>query len=350
MRLGRLQPTTLDSIIKALSAPLDNPTAKDDKPQLPSSLHKQYLPVTSDSPLFKIISIATSISEVSMIPVAPLHTDISIQLTRLSRRATSLPNIVMEAFESHIPSFGRLFQSEINLLEPQVVSPAVLAPSRSELKLLALPELSTINGRDIQKVDGPRHWSQEYRHIDIDWSMQAMDVLYSASFYDYIRDERNVELSAQRLGRVVKDYKPRQVAEALSWMVQGWSVETTAKLLRLVFSDWLADLAGCVFGLISRKWPKDPQTCLCVAFLLMQEPKDTTGLFLKSLMVDWKTHERQDMMTYLEKVLKWKQSFYSDVSGIIGDASVIQGGKNVQVEDGELSELEQASQRLVTII
>ena len=74
--------------------------------------------------------------------------------------------------------------------------------------------------------------------------MQAMDVLYSASFYDYIRDEKNVELSAMRLSRIIKDYKPRQVANALTWMTQGWSIENSATLLKVVFSDWLPDLAG----------------------------------------------------------------------------------------------------------
>ena len=74
--------------------------------------------------------------------------------------------------------------------------------------------------------------------------MQAMDVLYSASFYDYIRDEKNVELSAMQLSRIIKDYKPRQVANALTWMTQGWSIENSATLLKVVFSDWLPDLAG----------------------------------------------------------------------------------------------------------
>ncbi|KAJ3327650.1 hypothetical protein HDU91_004345, partial [Kappamyces sp. JEL0680] len=89
-----------------------------------------------------------------------------------------------------------------------------------------------------------KHWSEEYAHMDIDWSMQAMDVLYGASFYDYIRDERNCDLSAQRLSRIIKDYKPKQVANAILWMIQGWSVENTSKLLRTIFSDWLPDLAG----------------------------------------------------------------------------------------------------------
>jgi hypothetical protein len=97
-----------------------------------------------------------------------------------------------------------------------------------------------------------KHWTDEYAHMDIDWSMQAMDVLYNASFYEYIRDERNCDLSAQRLCRIIKDYKPKQVANALLWMIQGWSVENTSKLLRIIFADWLPDLAGYLWSLIDR--------------------------------------------------------------------------------------------------
>jgi hypothetical protein len=71
------------------------------------------------------------------------------------------------------------------------------------------------------KIKQKDDWMKEYEHIDVDWSMQAMDVLYNASFFEYIRDERNLELSSIRLGRIIKDYKPLQVSTALMWMIQG---------------------------------------------------------------------------------------------------------------------------------
>jgi hypothetical protein len=170
------------------------------------------------------------------------------------------------------------------------------------------------------KVDD---WTKEYEHIDVDWSMQAMDVLYNASFFDYIRDERNLELSSIRLARIIKDYKPKQVATALIWMIQGWTVENTAKLLRSVFSDWLPDLAGCVFALISRGWPKKPQLSLCTAYILLSEPAVSVALFIRTLTESWSKDDTIELISYLDNLLEvlfynkqWDEDFLKEVMNV----------------------------------
>jgi hypothetical protein len=183
--------------------------------------------------------------------------------------------------------------------------------------------------------------------------MQAMDVLYNASFYDYIRDERNVDLSAIRLSRIIKDYKPKQVASALLWMIQGWSVENTSKLLRILFADWLPDLAGyswcnisCVFSLISRGWPKNPQCCLCVAYILMSEPASSAALFLRSLTQNWDRNESVDIITYLDAVLKWDTVYLQEVMTLYSTVSPDEKSTS-PVSSSYNEDLNLASQKLV---
>ena len=183
--------------------------------------------------------------------------------------------------------------------------------------------------------------------------MQAMDVLYSASFYDYIRDEKNVELSAMRLSRIIKDYKPRQVANALTWMTQGWSIENSSTLLKVVFADWLPDLAGCVFALISKSWPKIPQCSLCTAYVLVGEPAQTVSLFIKSLTHYWTKKEAIDLITYLDSVLKWSVDYLQEVIFIFA-SSTSQDSSNSDLErnnpKNHVSDLFDAAKNLVTNI
>ncbi|KAH9245672.1 hypothetical protein BASA81_016836 [Batrachochytrium salamandrivorans] len=89
--------------------------------------------------------------------------------------------------------------------------------------------VSTVQSQEPPK---PAPWSDEYAHIDIDWSMQAMDTLYAASFYDYVRDEDNIVVTGPKLARLIKDYRPKQVAKAVLWMVQGWSCAQNCKATR----------------------------------------------------------------------------------------------------------------------
>lgn len=151
------------------------------------------------------------------------------------------------------------------------------SPSLENISIPLLPGIPEIDQLQLKDGDPKKSWFSEFEHIDIDWSMKTMDTIYSASFYSYIRDEKNLDLASIRLSRILKDYKPRQVALALRWLTQGWSVENTSRLLRNVFLDWLPDLAACVFTLMSKDWPARPQLSLCCAYLLINEPPAVAG-------------------------------------------------------------------------
>lgn len=129
-------------------------------------------------------------------------------------------------------------------------------------------------------------------------------------------------------------------------------------------------LSRCVFSLISRNWPKQPQASLCVAFLLMNEPAASAALFIRSLTQGWTRKESIDLLTYLDAVLKWNSSYLQEVmtiytTSIYGDGQsgmpfpVIKGGANDEAVElpkvlplvlDENSELSKASKKLVGFV
>nr|KAJ3420641.1 hypothetical protein HK105_005427 [Polyrhizophydium stewartii] len=314
MRIGRLRTATLASIIKSIedevkyldrrdaeaarasqtgdharaSQSSDRPRASQSSdrpsPQPPASdppsaqrpstqgsdpfplrSQKQYFPATSDSPLFRLVTV--------------MHSSLSL---------ASLDAAAADAAASHR---GR---SEAVLLAASAIADAAQGPASRLSRASGTPTLP---------------WEHEYAHIDTDWSMQAMDVLYNASFYDYIRDERNLDLTAPRLARLVKEYKPKQVATALRWMVQGWSVQTTARLLAT------------------------PQIGLCVAYLLHVEPPAVCALFVRSLGGVWGVERTVELIGYLDGMLEWDEPFFREFivvySGLLsgaGDGAIAGGG------------------------
>ena len=171
-----------------------------------------------------------------------------------------------------------------------------------------------------ESESNPRNeWMDSFKHINIEWSMKGMDSIYSASFYSYIRDEKNVDLSSVRLSRIIKDYKPRQVALALRWLTQGWSVENTSKLIRNVFMDWLPDLAGCVFCLVSKDWPVRPQMSLCIAYILINEPPAVSAIFLRTVTGTWSRENAIEMISYLDSLLEWDGGVVQEFMTVFSD-------------------------------
>jgi hypothetical protein len=166
--------------------------------------------------------------------------------------------------------------------------------------------------------------------IDVAWSMRCMDVLFKASFADFVSDERNVECIGVRtftlliladLLPLIKDYKMRQVAQGLEWMTRTWKSENAAKLLRVVFAQWLPDLAGVVFAIVSQDWDFTQGLSLCAAFLLMREKAGISGTFVATWA--FSRHRRRDdpeihalqvteLISYLDAVLEWKSGYFQE--------------------------------------
>jgi hypothetical protein len=278
------------------------------------NIRKAYIPSASDSPLFRLITILHP-SEESQ------RTEQSQDLRQLleSRRLAAennsgalISDMASRQFRSESSPQLMSFESIFHRAEPRLtqscISLTIDESSESKDtfdKSNSWPSLPAVTSIDsLNELNRKIEWTKEYEHIDIDWSMQAMDVLYNASFYEYIRDEKNLELSSIRLAKVIKDYKPRQVAEALMWIIQGWTVESTSKLLRSIFADWLPDLAGCVFQMISENWPRRPQQSLCIAYLLLSEPASSAASFIRSLTHSWDKKDKIDLISYLDNILE----------------------------------------------
>ncbi|KAI8898688.1 hypothetical protein BC833DRAFT_588860, partial [Globomyces pollinis-pini] len=382
MRVGRLQSTTLENIWKSLEPSLDSknltlatdPIQKQYIPTTADSPLFRLISITASAE--ELLEEESRLQQpIDRLPSSEnMHNGVQTNgldfVTRgpMTHRGMSVPEIVDTGLD-HVLPLPRVVGSSTSLLSNNIsrqpsqlnnpipetttftrpvltsvdisarIPPTIGSSQTSTHSLRLISERSATNlGNHPQLITGQSHrnlsftinnklnsspdaWLDEYSHIDIDWSMQAMDALHSAAFYDYIRDESNVELSAIRLCRIIKDYKPRQVANALLWMIQGWSIEGTSRLLKTIFADWLPDLAGCVFSLISRTWPKQPQCSLCCAFLLMAEPSNSTALFLRSLTQSWSRRESIELITYLDSVLKWDNFYLQEVITLYSNIS-----------------------------
>lgn len=142
-------------------------------------------------------------------------------LTRLERETSAADS---DSDEATVPQ-SRVVPA--NAASPQQDSSEEIREAMSELKV----QTSQEKGRASESTR--RH---PYNKIDVGWSMRCMDLLFKASFSDFITDERNVECAANHLLPIIKDYKLRQVAQGVEWMCRGWKPENAAKLLRILFA------------------------------------------------------------------------------------------------------------------
>jgi hypothetical protein len=81
-----------------------------------------------------------------------------------------------------------------------------------------------------------------------------MDKLYHASFYDFVRSEENVIITARHLLSITTECNIHQVASALRWLINGWSLESAAKLLKLVSREWHPDPCGMIMNFVTADW------------------------------------------------------------------------------------------------
>ncbi|KAL3897465.1 MAG: hypothetical protein SGCHY_003397 [Lobulomycetales sp.] len=226
-------------------------------------------------------------------------------LTRLERETSAADS---DSDEATVPQ-SRVVPA--NAASPQQDSSEEIREAMSELKV----QTSQEKGRASESTR--RH---PYNKIDVGWSMRCMDLLFKASFSDFITDERNVECAANHLLPIIKDYKLRQVAQGVEWMCRGWKPENAAKLLRILFADWLPDLAGVVFSMVSMEWNFSQGTSLCAAFLLMRESPENAAKFMSAWAV---TRRRQrgdkehalmvtELISYLDAVLEWGSDYFEE--------------------------------------
>ncbi|KAF9944927.1 hypothetical protein BGZ65_011417, partial [Modicella reniformis] len=66
-----------------------------------------------------------------------------------------------------------------------------------------------------------------------------MDDLYDATFYQWLRSEDNVLVTASYLQRLAGEYDLERIEHALCWLVNGWRLESIAILVKQVTFDWV---------------------------------------------------------------------------------------------------------------
>lgn len=183
--------------------------------------------------------------------------------------------------------------------------------ARNDFVAAAQPEArrsGALPGTESEK----QNWEKQFRLVGPDWSLRRMDEIWNASFYEFVKDEENVECIARHLLSITKDYKVPEVANGLSWLVKGWSIENIAKLLRFIFQEWQPDRAAYVVGVVSTGWPLTPDLSLLLAFMLNGESPAISAIFLRRLTMTWNHTTVTKLISYLDTVLEWDDEFFRE--------------------------------------
>lgn len=218
MKECRLSPDIRAALLKSCDILLADSIA-------PRRIFKSYLPCNWDTPLFMSTSAARGLRSSD------------VRLTVNSQHQEG-PEINMESIhqtKNEIPELKRDWVQEYRHIGISFV-----------LYLLNSSKNSLIFGGVSLCV----------RHIisDCEWSIKMMDRIFNASFMEFVKNEANCDVSGRELSRIVKDFKLDQIIHGLKWLVDGWSVEATSRVLRNVFNDWLPELSGLVMGRIGASW------------------------------------------------------------------------------------------------
>ncbi|KAJ3030842.1 UNVERIFIED_CONTAM: hypothetical protein HDU68_007617 [Siphonaria sp. JEL0065] len=166
-------------------------------------------------------------------------------------------------------------------------------------------------------LNPPPTWQEPYKHMDCEWSMRTMDALFNASFVEFIKNEKNCEFNGRHVAHLVKDYKLDQVVQGIKWLVEGWSIEGTARLLKNIFDDWLPELAAFAIARIGCEWPLRPKMGLIVAFMMMGESPNVAALFIRSLTIGWDSNQITELISCLDTVLEWEDDYFTKFTELL---------------------------------
>lgn len=184
-------------------------------------------------------------------------------------------------------------------------------------------------------------------------NMRLMDQLYNATFYDFVRGEENIMTIARHLLPIAKEYNLRLIASGLRWAMNGWKLESVAKLLKILTRDWLPDVCGTFINLISIGWKVEEildvetqskiaiirfvdsmnaltsklltstaETNLSrlhinsvlklVAIMVAGESAETAAIFVKALTCteNWSSERVTELVSFLDTVLDWDETYF----------------------------------------
>ncbi|KAJ3403941.1 hypothetical protein CcCBS67573_g08112 [Chytriomyces confervae] len=279
---------------------------------------KNYLPVSSDSTLFRSPlprAYSPSGSPVASTENLPIHTT-PIGVSEVSISVDI--SIETPAVDSQLPDHED--SKDMKNVDVEMRESATLRSSQSSTTPLATA-MNESNCADSsatkpQEAKEPL-WYKEFSHIDCEWSMRTMDALFNASFVEFIKNEKNCEFNGQHIAHMVKDYKLDQVVHGIKWLVDGWTIESTARVLKNVFDDWLPELAAFAIARIGSAWPLRPKMGLVVAFMMMGESPQIAALFIRSLTIGWDADRITELISCLDTVLEWEDKYFTKFSELL---------------------------------
>ena len=92
--------------------------------------------------------------------------------------------------------------------------------------------------------------SHNHGPCETEYTMKAMDVMFQAGFYDYIKDETNVIMIARYLTPIFGGYSVWELASGLVWLTAQYTVDTVGHLLSILLREWQPDVAGILVRLM----------------------------------------------------------------------------------------------------
>ena len=69
-------------------------------------------------------------------------------------------------------------------------------------------------------------------------AIRQMDSIYRTQFETWIRNPVNIEYVALRIRPLVRDYTIEQLANALVWIMEGWTLDKKAELIYFFTKSW----------------------------------------------------------------------------------------------------------------
>ncbi|KAJ3416615.1 hypothetical protein HDV05_000897 [Chytridiales sp. JEL 0842] len=293
MRDGRLSQASRAVVLRSCDLLLSDAV-------LPLRAFKSYVPNTYDNPLYRLnAAAAVNATDNNPSPSEQQGSTDSASPVTLVAESTSAASS---------PASNGGTTTETNSLPSSTTASATPSPTSQ-------------SGNDKQdkteSKETPADWMDEYRHMGVEWSMHAMDKIYNASFVDFVRNEKNCEFVGRHLAPIVKDYKLDQVVTGLRWLVDGWSIEATARAMRNVFEDWLPELAALAIAKIGSSWSVRPKMGLVVSFLVMGEKPTVLAIFVRSLTLGWTPTQVTDLISCLDTVLEWDDPYFQSFTELL---------------------------------
>jgi hypothetical protein len=113
--------------------------------------------------------------------------------------------------------------------------------------------------------------------------------------------------------------------------------------------DWLPDLAGCVFCLVSKDWPVRPQMSLCIAYILINEPPAVSAIFLRTVTGTWSRENAIEMVSYLDSLLEWDESYFQEFMSVFSDNKKLETFHEIRKQSSKKGQNEDILEYLVNL-